>query len=151
MENLRVAGPPDFGLRLEDWPSERDTRANSRMPRVNLLLVGPDEAIEKILETVRPDIREPIAVWRRGERFLLPPATWRGTMILRDVEALGLEDQGRLLTWLERVAGQTQVVSTASAPLLSRIESGAFLDTLYYRLNTIYMDVSARPKGPWDC
>jgi transcriptional regulator of acetoin/glycerol metabolism len=56
---------------------------------------------------------------------------------------LTLEEQRRLLEWLQETAGRTRVVSTTSAPLLPLVEDGVFLDTLYYRLNTVYVELPA--------
>ena len=47
-----------------------------------------------------------------------------------------------LLRWLERATGRTQVVSTTSTSLLPRVQDGTFVDTLYYRLNTVCLDVA---------
>jgi hypothetical protein len=66
-------------------------------------------------------------------------------MILQDIGALGHTDQLSLLDWLERAAGRTQVVSTTSTPLWPLIQAGAFIDSLYYRLNTVCVDVAASP------
>jgi hypothetical protein len=63
-------------------------------------------------------------------------------MILQDVGALTDGDQHRLLDWLDRAPGRTQVVSTTPAPLFPRVQGGAFIDRLYYRLNTVCMDVT---------
>ena len=115
-----------------------------------MLLVGPGDVVEKVLDTIAPGVRTPVASWRPGELFVLPLTTSIGTMIFRDVDALTLSDQRLLLDWLERVAGRTQVVSTVSAPLMPRVEAGTFLDVLYYRLNTIYMDVTDQRGLPWD-
>jgi hypothetical protein len=119
------------------------------MPRVNMLLVGPGDVVEKALETLAPSVRTPVASWRPGEHFVLPLTTSIGTMIFRNVDALGLAEQRLLAEWLERVAGRTQVVSTVTAALMPLVESGAFLDVLYYRLNTIYVDVTDRRIPPW--
>jgi transcriptional regulator of acetoin/glycerol metabolism len=43
--------------------------------------------------------------------------------------------------WLAS-SNRPQVVSTASAPLLPLVEAGVFNDALYYRLNTVYIDLS---------
>ena len=64
-------------------------------------------------------------------------------MVLNDVGALGLQDQIQLLEWLGSASGRTQVVSTTPAPLLPRVESGKFIDTLYYRLNTVLVDATS--------
>jgi transcriptional regulator of acetoin/glycerol metabolism len=47
-----------------------------------------------------------------------------------------------LLDWMEHADGRTQVVSTSSAALLPRVQCGAFIDTLYYRLTTVCVDVT---------
>jgi hypothetical protein len=109
----------------------------------NVLLKGIDSVTDGILDTLRPDLCVPVATWRPGERPWLPPVARCGTMILHDVGALTLEEQYRLMVWLQETAGGTRVVSTTSAPLLPLVEVGAFLDTLYYRLNTIYMEIPA--------
>ena len=114
-----------------------------RTARANVLLKGIDSVTDGILDTLRRDLCVPVATWRPGERLLLPPVARCGTMILHDVGALTLEEQCRLMVWLQETAGGTRVVSTTSAPLLPLVEVGAFLDTLYYRLNTIYLEIPA--------
>jgi transcriptional regulator of acetoin/glycerol metabolism len=59
------------------------------------------------------------------------------------VGALPLDAQIHLLEWLAAAIGRIQVVCTTPAPLLPQVRAGAFIDTLYYRLNTVYVDVSA--------
>jgi transcriptional regulator of acetoin/glycerol metabolism len=87
-------------------------------------------------------VDKPIASWYPGERLVLPdPRT--AMIILYDVDALGHSDQLQLLEWLERGVGRTQVVSTTSAPLLPLVEAGIFSDMLYYRLNTVSVQVTA--------
>jgi hypothetical protein len=112
-------------------------------PRVNLLFTGMDVVIENVLTVLGPELRQPLMTWHRGERLKLPPTAVAGTMILHNVGALAREDQRRLLEWTDRSAGRTQVISTTPAPLLRYVLAGAFLDTLYYRLNTVCVDVIA--------
>ena len=68
-------------------------------------------------------------------------------MILHDVGAMNHEDQLRLLAWSEHAAGKTQIVSTAPTPLMPLVQAGLFNDTLYYRLNTVFVDATA-PARP---
>ena len=117
----------------EDW-------LLARAAGVNLLLLGTDGS--SIPDLLRPNIDEPIASWSPGERLVLPPAVRTRTMVLREVGMLGHADQLRLLEWLDAAAGRIQVVSTTSSPLLARVETGAFLDSLYYRLNTVCVDLT---------
>ena len=111
------------------------------MPRVNLLLIAPEGVVRFVLESLLLDLQEPIARWRPGERLALPSTDEGGTLVLHEAGTLGPDDQLRLLDWLERAEGRTQVVSTSSTPLLPRVHAGGFADTLYYRLNTVCVDV----------
>ncbi len=131
---------------LKDWHVTRPADVSlllMRTPRLNLLLIGMDAGVSKVLETLLLNLPDPISTWLPSDRLVLPPVARTGTLILHEVGALAHEDQLRLLSWLERATGRTQVVSTSVAPLLPRVHAGAFIDTLYYRLNTICVDVAA--------
>jgi hypothetical protein len=123
---------------------------NPRMPRVNLLVIGPDAGVEQVLATFVDQTQPVVAAWQPGRPFELPPTPCTGTMVLRDIDTLVLDDQRTLLEWLERVAGRTRVISTASAPVLPLVEAGAFVQRLYYRLNTIYIDLTDKRVDPAD-
>jgi hypothetical protein len=130
----------------EEWRVARAAHAElllMGMPRVNLLVTGADGVIDTVLESLTPDLREPVGWWRPGDQLLLPPPSLIGTMILRDVEEMSHEDQQQLLEWLDQSAGQTQIVSTTSRPLLPRVDDGTFAETLYYRLNVVCVDATA--------
>jgi DNA-binding NtrC family response regulator len=62
------------------------------------------------------------------------------------VDELVDTDQRRLLDWLGDAVA-VKVISTATASLQPRIERGVFLDSLYYRLNTICILMMARKSG----
>jgi transcriptional regulator of acetoin/glycerol metabolism len=111
--------------------------------RLNLLLINADGVIQGLVESFLLDRREQTAIWRPGNRLILPPVARSRTMILHDVGDLPLEDQHRLATWLEGAGRKTQIVSTAPRPLLPSVEAGTFDDTLYYRLNMVCVDVGA--------
>jgi hypothetical protein len=112
------------------------------MPRVNLLLIAPDGVVRYVLESLLLNLREPTSKWTPGNPLVLPSSGQLGTLILHDVGALPPKEQLDLLDWLERADGRTQVVSTSSTALLPRVQCGAFIDTLYYRLNTVCVDVT---------
>lgn len=117
----------------EDWRL-------ARTARVNLLLIHRNRPIDNVIQMISGDLPQPVATWRPGERLVLPTFGRTGTMVIHDVGSLSKEDQQRLLKWLERAAGQTQIVSTTQTPLLPRVQAGRFDDTLYYRLNTVCVD-----------
>jgi hypothetical protein len=111
--------------------------------RVNLLLMGQAEVVRPMVEALSVRFHQPVGTWSPGEQLVLPPADRTGTMVINDVGALGLQDQIQLLEWLGSACGRTQVVSTTPAPLLPRVQSGKFIDTLYYRLNTVCVDATS--------
>jgi hypothetical protein len=116
----------------------------ARTTKANTLLVGTDRFVSKLLPFTVPDLTRAAIMWcKEAPLRLLPSSLDVGTVVLRDVDALSREGQRRLCEWIDSRRIATQVVSTASAPLLSLVETGAFDDGLYYRLNLVYIDLSA--------
>ena len=144
---MQAAGPLDCVTQLpEDWRLARAAHTellDLGMPRVNVHLIGMDRVIRNVLDALVPEIDRPLTNWVPGQRLVLPPVSRGGTLILHEIGTLPAEDQLRLLDWLEGASGRMQVVSTTTTPLLPRIQSGAFIDMLYYRLNTVCVDVTA--------
>jgi Sigma-54 interaction domain len=136
---------PDCGP-LNSASQLREDCRLARAARVNLLVIHGEAVLQDLLEWLMLDLQSPIATpvatCRTGEPLVLPPVARARTLILQDVGALTHADQHRLLDWLDRAAGRTQVVSTTPASLWPRIQAGAFIDRLYYRLNTVCMDVT---------
>lgn len=151
MDNrLRAFGDAAYAARAseahsrEDWRRARAAHVGLEllgMPRANVLLVGIDGMVWNLLQTLLPALSEPVKTWCPGQALDLTASGRPGTLVLHDVGAMPLGDQLRLLKWLEN--GRTQIVSMTSMPLLPRVQSGAFIDTLYYRLNTVCVDVTA--------
>jgi sigma-54-interacting transcriptional regulator len=109
--------------------------------RSNLLLEGPAGPIRTALERLWLEPREPILTWSPGQPLDLPPPGRAATMVLHDVSELTYVEQHRLLAWMDQVDGRIRVVSTTAVPLWPRVNAGAFNDVLYYRLNTVCVDV----------
>ena len=130
----------------EDWRRARAAHVGlllMGMRRVNLLLVGIDGMVWSVLRTLLPNLEEPVVSWCPGESLVLPLAVRSGTLVLHDVGVMPADQQLQLLQWLEDSRCRTQVISMTSVSLLPRVQSGAFVDTLYYRLNTVCVDVTA--------
>jgi len=111
--------------------------------RVNVMLLGTNDVVNRVMAALYERLPEPVARWSPGEQFMLPAAEQVGTIVLNDVGALAIQEQIQLLEWLNTAHGRTQVVSTAPTLLLPRVKAGAFIDTLYYRLNTVCLDGTA--------
>jgi hypothetical protein len=113
----------------------------ARAAGVNLLIVVR-EGTNGFAEQLMAELTTPVVAWRPGERLMLPQPAQTGTLLLHNVGALSLLDQRYLIEWLERAAGRTQVVSTTPAALLPLVQAGTFLAKLYYRLNTVCVDLN---------
>lgn len=123
------------GFRLA-WPD--DWRALLRT-RANLLITGQQEARDAFMRAATPLLREPIrAVACSGPLFLDAAST----LILTDLDGLDDTGQRSLLQWVgEPRNADTQIVSLTSVRLLAPIGPNRFDPELYYRLNTIHLDV----------
>ena len=114
-----------------------------RATHPNVLIVGPDAAIDHALRALLELCRQPVTTNERNHALVLPSRSNAGTLILPDVGHLSLNDQHRLLAWLEVPCGGAQVVATSVRPLYTCLHTGAFLERLYYRLNVVYLDLTA--------
>ena len=59
------------------------------------------------------------------------------------METLTRQEQDALYRWLSAVNGRARIVSSASESLFPMVESGAFNDGLYYRLNVVTIDLTS--------
>jgi hypothetical protein len=110
--------------------------------RPNVLLVGDRIATDAALDCLQPTCQPPVIVQTCGnEPLMLPPSGSVNTFVLHDVATLSPGDQQMLADWLSHERLRPQVVTTSSVPLFPLVRSGAFLETLYYRLNVIYAEV----------
>lgn len=74
-------------------------------------------------------------------RLSFPPAK-EGTLFLNDVAALRRDQQLALQDWLDVDSADVQIISLTSLPLDRLVAEGQFLESLYYRLNVIRLDVT---------
>ena len=104
----------------------------------NLLLIGPSPVAEQFLVPLLPTLASPIVYLDSANPAL--PATPVGTIIVRDVARLTPTHQAQFLEWL---SGQTEtaVIAVSPRPLFPRVRRGAFSDPLYYRLNTVVVEL----------
>ena len=108
-----------------------------------VLLEGPEEVTESVLSLLKPHLRTPV-VWTCSPSLREFPAAPSGALVLRDVAALGQQEQTRLFRWLDDPRGPKQVVSTTAHPLFTSVARGHFDEALYYRLNVIRLCVALK-------
>jgi sigma-54-interacting transcriptional regulator len=129
----------------EEWRLAREAHKDLQiagMPTTNLLLVGSPGATRIVIEMLWLELREPIRTWRPGEPLELPAVGRASTLVLHDVHELTRDDQSRVIRWLDHTSGRIRVVSTTQVALWPRVKAGVFNDGLYYRLNTVCVDVT---------
>ena len=115
----------------------------ARLNRTNILGVGNDDVVLRLVASLWRSLATPIVVRQRGESFrLLPAARPVGTIIVYDIDSLTCDEQLALYDWMAG-NGRTQVVSTSSTSLLPKLQTGAFNEGLYYRLNVLTLDLTS--------
>jgi hypothetical protein len=108
----------------------------------NVMIVGPEASTAGALAEMHAQLRQPIITVDAQKTADLPRMPPRGAVIIRGIGALNAADQRRLHEWIGRTSGDTQVIVTSPVPIFPCVERGTFLDLLYYRLNTVYLELA---------
>lgn len=111
--------------------------------RPNLLVEGPQESTESLIAVLASVSPEPLRDWRLSAEGAAAP-----TLLVRDVDELTVEEQRQLMDRMRGTEGQPmprQIISTSATAVFSLVERGLFLEDLYYRLNSIRLEISAAP------
>jgi hypothetical protein len=131
---IPVAG----GFRVVSTPDDWST-LQGRHP--NVLVSGPRAATRAFILEITPSLRSPIRLLDCDGRLDLP--TESGTIVLKDVDALSRREQERLTQWLDNAQPSAwQMIALTTIPLYRHVQTGSFLDALYYRLNIVHLEVS---------
>jgi hypothetical protein len=144
---MSSAATPDRekrGVSASHWALDQDWRVLVTT-HPNLLVVGTDVAVDDVLSTLPCTYEQCVVTCSVTVPFVLPSPPRSGTLILRDVAAVSPDGQRRLMAWLDETSGRPRVIATSARPLWPSVESGEFLDALYYRLNVVYLDLRQRP------
>ena len=129
---------------IVDWASVEDDLGDVRRTGANMLVIGPECLVMTLIRRVIADVPASVVVSCEAGRLPLSRLSLpRGTLVLRDVDALDADGQVWLFDWLESASAERQIVSTASASLLPLVNRGLFDSGLYYRLNTVYVTLGA--------
>jgi hypothetical protein len=131
----------EFRASDEGWQVLQDWKL-AQAKRLNFHLVRRDGALPDAIASSLRQRDEPMMTWRPGASLTLPPVGLNGTLVLYHVSALSPDEQNCLREWLDRAGACVWVISTTVESLLPSIEAGQFLDTLYYRLNTVCVDAT---------
>jgi len=128
---------PRGGVQVARLPG-CDCRAAARS-RANVLLIGDAPIVRQVVRTFWTyQMQAPLPTWRPGSLLLPDDAP---VIVLYDVNLLSTAQQQALSVRLESTGSAPQIVSTSATPLFARVQAGQFCETLYYRLNTICIDL----------
>ena len=118
-----------------------------RAPYPNAILVGATEIAGGILSLALRGLRRPIVQWDPTtlRDVPLPP---HGTLVIWNLETLTAQQQRQLLDATTEERRATQIISVAPPAFFALVARGDFCEALYYRLNTVCVDVDveARPS-----
>lgn len=123
--------------RHADMNADWEAAVAGRLP---VLLTGPGSTTDDWLRDMQPRLALPVVEVECDADVKTTGLDYAGTVVLHDVEHLGAADQQRLLQWLEEAPQRPQVISTSSRALYPLVCAGRFSESLYYRLNSVYLD-----------
>ena len=106
-----------------------------RVARPNVLILGAESDTRRAIDDMRPHHETPIATWEADMPFR--------TLVVEEVDRLVTSQQQRLLHLLTAEPGGIQIVATSRHDVFEAVETGRFLDRLYYQLNAVLLDLRA--------
>jgi DNA-binding NtrC family response regulator len=65
-----------------------------------------------------------------------------GTVVLENADEYRMKEQRAVQDWLAYTGAGIQLITTTGKSLFELVEQGRFIDSLFYLLNTVYLDLS---------
>lgn len=122
---------------LLEFPEWRMLREH----RPNVMLCGSKAPIRLALRGLLGTAWQAVETWDCTRPLCLPrPESAARSYIIEEAGLLSPDSQARLADWMMDVRG-TQIVTTILRPLFPQVEAGSFQQTLYYRLNVVYLEL----------
>src|SRR6266853_202266 len=111
-----------------------------RSVRPNILIIGADEALASTVSALVAELPGPVSYLGPNDA---PPVRHEVEMlVLPDVAVLSTDRQHEWMTWMSDLDGRRpQIVATSRVPVYPLVQTQIFLETLYYRLNTILLEM----------
>ena|SRR5262245_46554605 len=110
--------------------------------RPNVLVVGPVALTEAAVTEIVAALGKPARFW--GPNVPLPARADGHAIVIRDIATLSAVHQAAWLAWLStQQRRRPHIIATSSIAVFPLIAQGMFLADLYYRLNTILLDLRA--------
>jgi|SRR6266853_5090070 len=104
------------------------------------LLIGSETSTNAAIARLLPYLRAPLMQWC-PRAVKVPTQQTKGTLVIWDVDTLDRTQQEQLLTWMDSHDANVQVISTVKRPMFPLVLREKYLDTLYYRLNIVCLEL----------
>jgi Sigma-54 interaction domain len=114
---------------------------------VNALLVGARPLTAAAVARIERSVRQPVVWWSPDQTAEIPDMR-SGTLVIRDADRLDVEQQQRLAQWIGVHTSQVQVLALAQQPLFAQVAAGRFSAVLYYRMNTVVVEMRTQADLP---
>jgi hypothetical protein len=135
----RRLAPSDSTARQIEWTILRRSQVNG-------LVVGSADLTAAAMAAVNKHASEPV-VWWGPDRADIPEVA-AGTLIINDVDRLDEVQQDRLTRWIVTHCPGVQVLALARTPIFAKVVKGRFSAALYYRINTVVVEMHAPADLP---
>ena len=111
-----------------------------RTIRPNILVIGRADFLESTVSALVAELPGSVTYLRPNAP---PPANADAqVLVVPDLAALSTDRQHEWLTWLGNLdARRPQIVATSDVPIYPLVRRDEFSGVLYYRLNTILLDL----------
>ena len=117
-----------------------------RASSLNALLIGAPHLTAAAVGMLARGARSPIVRWNPAQWDI--PAMIAGTLVIDDVDRLTPVQQERLARWIGGPGTSVQVLALVRTPLFADVEMGRFSASLYYRLNTVMVELRVQADLP---
>ena len=133
---------PQTDARLDTLMPPLDEWSVFQATKPNALLIGPAADVKAAISGLLPYLRAPVVVHCHPRA--MAECTWppTGALVGWDVDTLDRTQQEQLLAWMDSHAADLQVISVGEAPVFPLVLRKEFIDTLYYRLNMVCLNVA---------
>jgi len=118
-----------------------------RTSPINGLLVGSPDLTTAAVLGIEKGLPQPLVWWASDQGSYLPDLT-AGTLVVRDVDDLDARQQEQLSRWIVRHATRVALLALAREPLFDGVADGRFSAALYYRMNTVVVEVRTAADLP---
>jgi hypothetical protein len=125
--------------RHTEWAILRTSPANG-------LLVGAPRLTHAAVACFEKGVRHPFVWWSHDQSTDVPELT-TGTLVVGQVDRLDASQQAQLLQWID-LHSSVQVLALAPASLFERVARGRFSTELYYRMNTVLVEMRTAADLP---